>query len=88
MACAWKPDYCAVEDTRPIQKTFAVVQVSRRAHDLIRNLEQSAGAAAMASVGELDVAYELLNADRRKLYQYIDGLERKLKITRSIVKRF
>lgn len=87
----WKQrddDLIPEKDDRPIQKPFPVILVSTQADNLIRAVEMAScwtGGADEENMGE---AYGSLNDARGHLYRYIESLERRARVKRTLVKRF
>jgi hypothetical protein len=72
----------------PIAKTFPVVRVTPRVHQLIRDLEEAQGVLYTSPDSEVLTAYGFVTRARQPLYQYIEALEKKLGIKRTVQLRF
>lgn len=87
----WKrpgEDEIPEKDDRPIQTPFPVILVSTEGDRLIRAVELAScytGGCTEELMGE---AYAALNEAREHLYRYLETVERKARVKRTLVKRF
>lgn len=76
------------EASQRVPKTFPLIRVSERAQQLVLEVENAASGMATAPVKEIETAYGFVNRGRSALYKYIETLERKAGVKRTVNLRF
>lgn len=76
------------KDERPFQTPFPVILVSQEVNNLIRAVELASCYTGGCTEELMGDAYSALNEAREHLYRYLETIERKARVKRTIIKRF
>lgn len=87
-AQGWWHETLADDEGSRIIRPFPVVMVSQHVHELIHELEQAISGAAYCPKEDLGNAYAQVGVARSTLYRYLQNVERRARVKRTVIKRF